>query len=480
MGLTHPFTSEHPVRPFANNIHNVVSALKERVFFVDDVGTERPEWRAESVAFFAYTEQIARLVAPAQVSWEHFVSTRPGSKRKLYEDALVRLKEENYSLLKLAETNLFTKFERTWWIKPQVPRIINPRDPRYHILLGSYLLAVEKPIYNALQTLVNQEVPCVAKGYTQEEKAQHIKNLLTPGWMCVGLDASRFDQCIGDVALSIEHSVYTGIYRNNRLLAELLRLQRHNVGRYRSQDGTVVADMGAIRCSGDMNTSLGNCIISVLLAHEYCQQKGIAHKVYCDGDDLLLFVKRGQDLSDLPQWYLERGFRMKVEPPAYNLEDVEFCQSRIVWCTDRYVLVRNPVKCLTTDYTGYIECLSDKVWQQIMHSTGSCGLSLFYGCPILQEWYEWGLRHGVNHGKKLNRGMGVADFYLRAKTQGKKKAIPISDEARASFCAAYGITPCQQIAVEQSIRGMVCGAGYMPNKESFASTLNTLIARSSC
>jgi len=475
IGLSHPLVSDHPVKPFANNIHNVVSSLKERVYFIDSVGNKRPGWEADAKVEYDLARRLGNLVSPAQVSWAHFVSTRPGSKRKLYEESLRKLVEEPYSLRQLAETQLFTKFERTWWTKPQVPRIINPRDPRYHILLGSYIHGVEKPIFDGLSQLIGQAVPCVAKGYTQEEKALHIRELLSPGWKCIGLDASRFDQCVGETALDVEHTVYREIYKGDETLSTLLKYQLDNVGRYRSSDGKLIAKMGAIRCSGDVNTSLGNCIISVLLAHSYCLSKGIAHRIYCDGDDLLLFVKTGVSLEDLPSWYLQRGMRMKVETPAFTLEEVEFCQSKVVWCSDRWALVRNPTKCLTTDFTGFLDCANERVWEQVVHSTGSCGLSLFAGCPVLQEWYLWGLRHGRNHGMKLNRGQGIADYYMRCQKIVKRKQVDVTDEARASFSQAFGITPSQQLELEQIIRNMQRGAGFMRNKNYCSTTLNTLL-----
>lgn len=474
VGFSHPLVSRFPVVPFENNLDNVVSGLKERVLYLDSEGTTRPLFKADSGVLLGLAERLGKLIAPHQVSWEHFVSTRPGSKRKLYEQALLRLKNDRVSLKRLAETQLFTKFERTWCTKPQVPRIINPRDPRYHILLGSYLHGIEKSCFDALQLFLGQNVPCIAKGYSQEAKALHIKELLSPGWKCIGLDASRFDQCIGREALLIEHKVYNTVY-DSKELAALLDCQLNNIGRYRGRDGSLRCDMGAIRCSGDVNTSLGNCIISVLFAHAYCTEKGIRHKLYCDGDDLLLFVPTNTDLNSLQGWYLQRGLRMKVEPPAFMLEDVEFCQGKVVYCSDRWVLVRNPVKCLTTDYTGFLDCLHDKVWRHIVYSTGSCGLSLFAGCPILQEWYLWGMRNGANSGLKLNRGQGMADYYLRVVGMVKRKAIPVTDRARASFCAAWGITPAQQLVVEDFIRNMEGGVGVM-SENLYQSTFSEILS----
>jgi len=112
-----------------------------------------------------------------------------------------------------------------------------------------------------------------------------------------------------------------------------------------------------------------------------------------------------------------------------------------------------------------------------MHATASCGLSLYAGCPVLQSWYLLGLRHGVcsNRKRALNRGQGMADFYLRQKIV-KRKAVPITDDARASFCLAFNITPAQQICLEQMMDNSVCGTGIMLRKD-FISNLSCLLTK---
>jgi hypothetical protein len=67
----------------------------------------------------------------------------------------------------------------------------------------------------------------------------------------------------------------------------------------------------------------------------------------------------------------------------------------------------------------------------------------------------------------------MADFYLRQKIQ-ERNAVPITDEARASFCIAFGITPAQQLRLEQMMDNSVCGTGIMLRKE-YISNLSSLV-----
>jgi hypothetical protein len=75
----------------------------------------------------------------------------------------------------------------------------------------------------------------------------------------------------------------------------------------------------------------------------YFLEHGIEGDVVNDGDDLVMFVPESSlsTLADLESWYSNWGLRMKVEPPAYFPEQVEFCQSRPVWTPSGWVNFEN-------------------------------------------------------------------------------------------------------------------------------------------
>lgn len=457
-----------PVAPFRKCVDNVLAGLKERICFLDESGTVPPPCHRHHEECQKEIDLVARAIdRPSPMKLAAYVATRPGRTRKLYEKALERFNAGPVSLREEARTSLFIKWEKTVHSKRQVPRVINPRSPLYNILLGRYLHNVEKPIFDALRHAIGQEDPVIAKGMTMEEKGALIAKHFSEGYVGVGLDASRFDQSIGKELLRLEHSLYSRLYPD-RLLKELLSLQLDNYGKCRFDDGvSIELRYGAIRCSGDVNTSLGNCIISVVLASRFLKENGLDRhaRLLCDGDDLIMFVKRqflNQFLSfDLTGWYRNWGLRMKVESPALIPEQQEFCQAKPVWTPRGYVLVRNPVKALNCDYVGFADCARDKYYRVLLRSVGLCGLSMAAGMPVLQEWYAFGVRNG-NTGKLSGQEKYSSGMFYQARLQraagAKCTPIPVHPETRCSFELAFGIDVPTQLAIEDYIVGSkFCG-----------------------
>lgn len=448
------------VRPFSKNIDNAISGIKERIMFLDANGTRRPECtRSVSACLPIVRRIVSCMSAPTRLSRKQFIASRPGCKRRLYEAANTQLGDKPSSLAAYARTSLFTKWERSVHMpgKVTVPRIINPRSPQFNILLGRFLTPIEHDVFDALATAVNSPHPVIAKGLTQEQKAAIIVDYVHSGYAAVGLDASRYDQSLGKVLLSVEHLVYTLAYNGDRALIQLLKHQLDNVGVHLSDEGRLFIRYGAIRCSGDMNTSLGNCIISIVMAALYCQENQISDfRLLCDGDDLILFVKRQSlDVLDktLSPWYLRWGLRMKVEAPAFVPEHVEFCQARPVLCNGRYTLIRNPVKCLNVDFSGFVELGSHSYFLKYLRAVGVCGKYLTAGCPVLQEWYSFGVRCGRT-GRVAPDDMR-RNFNIQAaleQNRGAAYQAPVTLASRESFALAFGIDEGAQLELEGVLR----------------------------
>lgn len=444
------------VAPFGKGIDNVVSGMKERVFWVDADGNAPPPCLREWADLSSLLEDVAQHVGHSnRVSGSEFIATRSGSKRRMYEQARIDLMTKPVPLTELAKLSFFTKTESTLWAKQQVPRIVSPRSFGFNYLLGKYLRPIEHRVFGALAQVIGTDV-CVAKGLTQLQKGCLIASKLKPGYVCVGLDASRFDQTIGRQLLLAEHQIYKLCFPGDKLLSSLLRCQLHNKGVARCRDGVVYANIGAMRCSGDQNTSLGNCIISCLLAKLYYMEHGIeGADVLNDGDDLLMFLPEGQldKLADLTEWYMRWGLRMKVEPTARIPEDVEFCQSRPVWTPRGYTLVRNWKKACNTDFSGgpRVERMEDYLVH--MRNVGVCGLALAAGVPIHQAMYQAAVRHGRT-GKFTSE---LAGLHYQAKIEwangASARSVPVHWRTRDSFWKAFGVSPTQQESIEQWFDG---------------------------
>lgn len=444
----HMLSSKH-VAPFGKGVENVVSGMKERVFYIDEQGTQRPPCRRGHLELGPLTERLVRHIGPCnRATGADFISTRTGSKKKMYEQARQNLLDRPRTLSELAVLQYFTKYESTVHSKRQVPRIVSPRSFEFNYLLGRYMRAIEHTIFDALPTLF-KGIPVVAKGLTQLEKGELIAEKLR-GKVAVGLDASRFDQTIGRELLKAEHSLYLGLFPGDRLLAGLLDCQLRNRGKAHCHDGYVAADIGAMRCSGDQNTSLGNCIVSCLLARLFMDETGIDGDVINDGDDLVMFVAP-EDLPKLERleaWYLDWGLRMKVEQPSYTPEEVEFCQSKPVWTPRGYLLVRNPAKVFNTDYCGSHKVALEEDYRVHLRAVGLCGLAMAAGIPMLQEYYVAGVRCGKTGKLKEELGGKFYQAKIELRAGAVQRAIPIDIRTRFSFEKAFGICPLEQEAYE--------------------------------
>jgi len=219
-----------------------------------------------------------------------------GSRRKRYAQA-----EESFvrgeSLRKRdAEISAFVKAEKFWGAFKD-PRIIQFRTVRYNLELGTFLKPVEKLLYRlsgcksmgGLACMVG--LPWVVKGLDSIGRAKVLQGKIGQFRhpVIVSLDASRFDKHVSEKVLEVEHGIYLALFGNDPLLRRLLQWQIVNKGR--TMHGLKYSCRGK-RMSGDMNTALGNCLVSLLLVLAVFRELGISKfQIHDDGDDCLIIVE---------------------------------------------------------------------------------------------------------------------------------------------------------------------------------------------
>lgn len=447
---------------YNNSLGALYRGLMERVYYVKNgdefVSTPQPLQNAYSRCEkfrLALLSVLPRFASP--VSREAFVGYYQGSKRKRYAAAVFSLHKRPLCR-KDATVETFVKAELYNFEKKfnPCPRLIQPRRPRYNVELGRYIKPMEKRIYKAIDKVWGG--PTVYKCYNPFTRGERLR----AAWdsfsrpVAIGLDASRFDQHTSVEALLYEHSVYAGIYGDDKYLSQLLEWQRVNKGVAKAKDGVIKYSVVGKRMSGDMNTALGNVIIMCSLVHAYIEGIGIKAKLANDGDDCVLFLEQSDlsRLTGLSSWFLDMGYTMTVEPPAYVFEHIEFCQSHPVWLCDRWVMVRNVTKCIKHDLHAI-----DRDWatvDDILAATALCGLSIYKGCPVLQSHYE-SLKAPLD-AKKLEKFAQQQTGFLRmAMLSGELTTTtkPITDLSRVSFWRAFGIVPSEQEKLESSRRGVM-------------------------
>lgn len=450
--------------PFTNDLDTLLRGVCERVFFVKSgSGFSRPP-RPETGVFSSRLCETLELLTPllpstAPVSHQRFVDSRPGRKRKVYQQALNEIRAGRTSLEEDASIQVFVKYEktdRTTKTDP-VPRIISPRNPRYNVRVGRYLAPLEHKLFKSIGRLFGH--PSVIKGYNARESAE----LLRGKWeqfqrpVAVGLDASRFDQHVSLEALKWEHEVYYKCYKQRKhqnRLRQLLSHQLKNECVGYVPDGRVKYTIEGTRMSGDMNTSLGNCVLMCSMIHAYSRFVGVKTHLANNGDDCVVFMEK-EDLekfmSPLSKWFLEMGFNMTVEDPVYQFDQIEFCQTKPIWGGDYWIMCRNPYTAITKDSVMLKRWDTEALFRGWLDAVGTGGLALTGQLPVFQELYQLYRRSGM--WRKISEDL--LPWNLRCMKEGVNREYGhVHPETRASFYWAFGMTPDEQVVLEKHYRKM--------------------------
>lgn len=378
-----------------------------------------------------------------------------GKKRIVYLRAVEALYSRGLKR-KDGYTSNFTKTERT--IKAgAVPRNISPRSPEYNVEVGVVIKPAEPILLDAITKMLGSKT--VMKGMNASQVAGHFKRK----WekmggdgiaVAIGLDASRFDQHVSVEALRWEHKFYVSLIRDPSLrekIATLLEWQIYNQGYGRCADGTIKYKIQGTRCSGDMNTGLGNCLIATCLLVAYCEAKSIPFEIANNGDDCVVFTRKdyyGRFSDGLDKWFREMGFNMVVEDPVYELEKVVFCQSQPVFDGNSWVMVRDPRTCIAKDCVSLKPWRNEKEYEAWISCVGMSGTALAGGIPVLDPLYRSFLR--ASRGAKpltLSDPTLQGGLFWQSKGMNRRN-YSISDEARYSFWRAFNINPDEQVMIE--------------------------------
>jgi len=434
-------------------VGNGKRGVLERLFFVKTPEGEfarppRPGVGAFQVRCGNFRRQLRRYAySTAPVDLDQFVEYYRGRKRAANEKAVETLKVRELTAAD-AIVDTFIKAELVSVEKDGAPRIIQPRSRRFNCVIGCYIKPIEHDVYKAVNSVWGGTV--VAKGLNALARAkvlrEHWDDMVDP--VAVLMDASRFDQHVSEQALRWEHAVYEGYYPGDRRFRWLLDRTRDNRGYLRAPDGTIAYRQRGGRMSGDMATALGNVLLMCGMTWSLVEHLQIRHqcRFLNDGDDCVLLVERRsvrRVVEAIPGWYLELGFTMKLEGVTDRFEEIDFCQSRPVFDGERWVMCRDPRKALDKDNATVRPFSNQTEWEYLRGSVAGCGLALAGNLPVYCAYYSMlGRGTACRRSTELIRGMD----YLAHGMSGKRgEPTPAS---RASFFAAFGVTPDEQVALE--------------------------------
>lgn len=447
-----------------NTVGNVLWSCRERVTSTLVGGEFLPTLQPQRGAFSSGTMRgfrrsvLRALPEVLPITHSEFCEKYGGAKRRRYEAAKKTLEFSGLPR-DAAHIRAFLKAEK--WRESKAPRIISPRSPEYLLAVGVYIEPIEKLLYRAVAETVGHE--SIMKGFSLGDRASvlrsHWDSFLDP--VAIGLDASKFDQHVSKAALEYEHGFYNGAY-NSPELASLLSKQLRNVISASCEDGRVRWVTNGGRMSGDMNTALGNCLISAAMLYSYARERGIKIKAVVDGDDCVAVMERSDCatfLDGLVEWYLVKGFRMKVEETVDEFEQVVFCQGCPVLLSGSWRMVRNPLKAITQDH-AWVE-KGGISHADVLQATGEGGACLYGDCPVLGAYYRL-LRgkHSLSRGAK--REVIARSGWLRNYSNDYQQYTTVDSQARLSFWRAFGILPSEQIALEEYFSSFNLDAALTP------------------
>jgi len=422
-----------------NDLANLIRGLNERVFNVQGKSgleptpqPERGEWRKMAEAGARLSDRVRKFGRCQQLTCNEFIEQCPANKRRLYASAAEQYQRQGW-VKRDTRIKVFVKFEKLNFTKKgdPAPRVIQPRSPVYNLALGRFTRRVEADMYTALAEEWGEDGgKVVMKGLTVEEVATEMRKkwnrFSSP--TAVGLDASRFDQHVSVDALKWEHKLT-----------------------YKAE-GT--------RASGDMNTSLGNCIIMCTLVREYLRSIGVRAELANNGDDCLIFMEKSDlyKLEGLSEWFLRYGFEMEVEEPVFEFEECVFCQMQPVLveaATDTWVMVRQPSTAFAKDALS-LSVSTELGYRQWSYQVGVGGHALYGDMPIFCELYKVYKEQGVPSNANNSAILADSGFLRLSKVPRVRGDYvgQISDDTRVSFFKAFGYPPSMQIAMEHEIRGM--------------------------
>lgn len=433
------------------DIGTLAAALNERVFKCAVEGRlvtpPNPSREVVLIRLGPFGKHLGRFHSTPETH-EAVVEQYAGRKKAVYQRALESLSREPVN----SRDAILCAFVKAEKVPPnKAPRCIQPRTPRHCLEVGRYIKHIEHRIYEEIAELFG-DGPTVMKGFN----VQQVGRICAGKWhsfkdpVAVGLDATKFDMHVSLPVLQWEHAIYNKIF-GSRALRALLKRQEENIGRGYCADGRVKYHFLGKRCSGDMNTALGNCIIMCGMVWAYAQARGVSVKLMNNGDDCVVFMER-EDLQrfllNLEEWFLELGFRMVAEEPVDSIEEIEFCQMHPILTANGWTMVRNIPVVLHKDLLCLIPLRNEKELREWAGAIGACGEALSHGVPVVSSFYRMLARQGTlrtKFGDMLMMHSGAKR--LGAGVKGVEDTITAS--ARYGVWKAWGILPDLQVALEE-------------------------------
>jgi len=444
----------------ANCTHNEIAALCLRSL----APLPHPDDRRPGELFnlaFGRIAAICRRYCGSKWSDLRTAQSYSGSMGRRYLEAERSLRVDGP--LRSSDTYLraFLKAEKLGVGKFGKPRLIYPRSPRYNLRLASWLKPFEHWLWGFLtarRLFGGAPIRVVAKGLSPRQRANLIVRKFNQFKDCVvfEVDGKAFEAHVSTGQLRLEHLCYLAAYHGCRELQGVLSHQLRLVG---VTSGGVKFSRSGGRASGDYNTGMGNSLI--MLAAVMSGLQGVPYDVLVDGDNALVFLPGAytSEISGFASRVLDQcGQEMVLERPVDRLEAIRFGQSAPVYLGHRlgWTMTRDYTRVLSGALSSHRWLSEPKYGRRWLNGVARCELSLARGVPVLQAFALQVLR--ATEDVRPAPAEVYSDYFVVGGWLAERSCvIPVSREARISFELATGLSPEDQIRLENS---NLCALGH--------------------
>jgi hypothetical protein len=281
--------------------------------------------------------------------WERVISAYTGGKLKVYQAALESLRITPLDG-KDSHVKAFVKADKLDLnAKPAgKPRMIQARDPRFNIVIGSYLKPIEHAIYNAkFRRGRFAGLRCTAKTRNAYQRAADLRkayNRIGRPYIYLA-DARVFDAHLHYLILCLQHKHYAKMmpYSEFEKLLKLMRTINAT-----TMNGMRYFTKGRM-ASGDFDTASGNTYVVIAMLSEILSDC----YTYNDGDDCVIMSEVELDKSVVTGLSLSMGMELDFTGPFREFEDIVFCRSKPVKLENGWKMVRDPRAVINTWMVGY-------------------------------------------------------------------------------------------------------------------------------
>lgn len=342
--------------------------------------------------------------------------------------------------------SMFGKDDLYMCAPEKAPRAIQFRRPVFALEQARFTKAVEEWFYHMRDEydtfIVAKSDPFTVASHLLKKTAC----FANPAFLM--LDASKFDSCVDVVWLKIVMQFYLKLFHPRHHPRIRWLWQRTFVNYGSSRSGLRYRTWGT-RMSGDMDTSLGNCLIMWTMLKVFCERAGVRHSIMVNGDDSLVVVERSAlpKLRDL-SIFKDFGFNMKFEV-AFDVEQAEFCQSRLVHTKYGPTMARNPERVLGRSTWSTSKLAGSRKRGHLL-TLGHCERAASWGVPIASVLATKMIQAAGNAKPRfINPWLFERYQQMRWWRAGQEPIIDL--ETRLSYEQAWGVSPERQLHIERSI-----------------------------